>query len=500
MDKKESLALTLLFLLLPLLYFFKLDTLPLAIHGDEAWTAIQALEILKNPTHLIGVGWYDLPLISFTPHALGMFIFERNIVGDRLGSVFFGLGTLPFFYLLLRKLLNNKIAILSTLLLATSHIWIALSRIGITYVQASFFLISAFYFFFSGTKTNRKIYFVLSGLMVGIGMYSYSAIRALPLIFIPLIIFYILHKNKLGTRLLNLCLMLLIAFVVFSPQIGFFIKNPGTFFSRSNSVFVLSRSGKQWENNFDTKSLLINQVEKTFSIWKGDNSGQYGYKGPLFDYLTLLLFTLGIIESFRLKLNLKIFLYTWLGTSLLGQILTTVPGPIFLPRFVVGIPVFYIFVGLGFYLIKMSMNYFKVNRKLQKLVLLFSLIYIIIFNLNIYFFLYLEQLSGDPNAYAATKIGKYLNNNADNYQTIFLTSPNLHADFSTIKFLAPKSNTIDVNQPGTYKAAHVNKTIFVIYPNYKYEIEEIIKTNPTGQLLVEKNNFGDIQYYIYKVE
>lgn len=500
MNKKRVSIFIALLLFLPFLYFFRLDALPLAIHGDEAWIAIQALEFLKNPTHFIGVGWYDLPLLSFIPHALSMLIFGRNIVGDRLGSVFFGLGTLPFFYLLLKKLLNNKIAILSTLLLATSHIWIALSRIGMPYVQASFFLISTFYFFLSGTKTNRKIYFVLSGLMFGIGMYSYYAIRVLPLIFTPLVIYYILHKNKLGTRLLNLCLMLSIAFVVFSPQIGFFINNPGTFFSRSNAVFVLSKSGMKWENNFDTKSLLLNQVEKTFSIWKGDNSGQYGYKGVLFDYLTLFLFALGIVESIKLKLHLKIFFYTWVIVSLLGQILTTAPGPIFLPRFVVGLPIFYIFVGLGFYLIIRSMNYFMVDRKLQKLVLAFSLLYIIIFNINIYFSLYLKQLSGDPNAYAATKIGKYLNTFGKSYQAIFLTSPNLHADFSTIKFLAPKSNTIDIDKPDTYEPTAVNKTIFVIYPNYQFKIGQIKNINLKGQLLVERNSLGTIQYYIYKVD
>lgn len=244
----------------------------------------------------------------------------------------------------------------------------------------------------------------------------------------------------------------------------------------------------------------MDQVGKTFNILQGDNSGQYGYKGQLFDYLTLFLFFLGIIGSLKLKLHLKILFYTWLIVSLLGEILTTAPGPIFVPRFVVGIPIFYIFVGMGFNLLIKLMNYFKIERKLQYAIVMLGISYIVLFNLSVYFSAYPKQMAGDSNAYAATKIGEYLKKFDNNYQIIFLTSPNLHADFSTIKLLAPKSNTIDIDNPDAYIPTAVTKTIFIIYPNYYSKIEQIANVNPHGQLFEEINGNGDIQYYTYKID
>lgn len=197
MDKKEFLIFASIFLLISFLYFFKLDKLPPAIHGDEAWIAIQSLEIIKNPTHLIGVGWYDLPLLSFVPHALGMWIFDKNILGNRLGSVFFGLATLPIFYLLLKTFLNKRTAMITTIIFATSNLWLALSRLGIMYVQAAFFLTISIYFLVLGVKYNKRIFFILTGISIGMGMYSYYAIRALPLIIFPLVLFIYFIKEVL---------------------------------------------------------------------------------------------------------------------------------------------------------------------------------------------------------------------------------------------------------------------------------------------------------------
>ena len=87
------------------LYFYKLDSIPNVVHGDEAETALQAIEFLKNPVdNLIGIGWADLPLLSFVPRAITMKLFAQNIAGDRIGSAIFGVITLPFFYLFLKSM------------------------------------------------------------------------------------------------------------------------------------------------------------------------------------------------------------------------------------------------------------------------------------------------------------------------------------------------------------------------------------------------------------
>src|SRR3972149_11228600 len=60
------------------IYIFKLNIIPTSVHGDEGETALQAIQIVKGNVGLIGVGWFDLPLLSFVPHAITMAIVDTN--------------------------------------------------------------------------------------------------------------------------------------------------------------------------------------------------------------------------------------------------------------------------------------------------------------------------------------------------------------------------------------------------------------------------------------
>ena|SRR3989344_623296 len=48
-----------------LLYTVRLGGLPQTLHGDEVETAMQALDIVYGKIGLFGVGWFDLPFLSF---------------------------------------------------------------------------------------------------------------------------------------------------------------------------------------------------------------------------------------------------------------------------------------------------------------------------------------------------------------------------------------------------------------------------------------------------
>src|SRR5690606_32354320 len=103
------------------------------------------------------------------------------------------------------------------------------------------------------------------------------------------------------------------------------------------------------------------QTSKTLNIFKGDQSGQYGYKGQLIDYSLLTLILAGMIYSFIYKRRLSLYIWFWLiSIVILSQILTTIPSPIFLPRFVIGIPVLFFFAAYGLTLVEqLTKNYVK---------------------------------------------------------------------------------------------------------------------------------------------
>lgn len=497
------------------LYTVNLQTIPTSVHGDEGETALQALEILKGRVDIIGVGWYDLPLLSFVPHAITIAIFGENIIGNRLGSVIFGFLTVPIFYLFINELFKTRVAFISTLLLATSHMWIALSRLGITYVQATFLMLAALYFLFKALRTQKLRYFIFTGIFLGLSFYSYYAVRILPFIMVLPIFHYFLKSGITKKTLLQIGILIISAIVIFSPQGLFYLKNPNTFSSRTNSVFIFSSSGKQWTNyNKSDPEIFLEQTKRTFNIFAGDNSTQYGYKGQLIEYITLTFFLVGAIYVLRYFFQKSLLLFTWLILALLGQILTTMPTPIFLPRFVIGLPVFFIFSALGFDVL------YKITKRYNlKYILVLTILLIIFYNLRIYFIEYPKQLEtgiagGGFHELTPMKIAKYLTALPNDYKAIFLTAPYLSGDYGSLKFLISQKERITINNPymfatnqgskavlGTQTENLGNSTrlVFIIYPEYQSELINLKKAYPYGQRTEFYNGNGQLELIIYTV-
>lgn len=508
----------LFFLSITLLYLLKLDRLPLSFHGDEAETALQTLEILKGNVGIIGVGWYDLPLLSFIPDVITMRIFGINIWGIRSGSVLFGILTIPIFYFLTELLFTKRVALIATILLTTSHLWIALSRIGITYVQATFIMLTTLYFLFKGLKSEQKIYFVLAGIFLGLSFYSYYAARILPLvIFIPLF-FYIFKRGYFKSHLLNFLFFCFSAMIVFLPQLLFFLQHPQSFFSRTNSVYIFSETGKQWTNyNKNILETLWLQFLATINIFAGDNSTQYGYKGMLLDYFTLIFLIIGIIYSLIFLKRKGLFLLFWFVLAIVGQVLTTIPTPFFLPRFVVGLPVIFIYCALGF---EFVFKIFPKNKVVLYFLSFFVILLIILFNLNIYFVEYPKQLKlgiagGGFHNSSPIKIARFINSLPESEKIIFLTEPSFSSDHGTIRFISSNKNIISEHDSNFYLSNLINRkktlgentsiyegnnasTTYIIYPEYSSKMNGLIRLYPQGKLSKFTNDRGEVEFLTFR--
>lgn len=498
---KQRIPLILIFLLGLFLYTVKLTSLPSGFHGDEGETALQATKILKGGAGLIGVGWYDLPLASFWPQVVTFSLFGPTIFAARLPSAIFGVLTLFSFYFLVKIFYPKTVAFLATLLLAISHWWIALSRLTPSYTQAVFLEMTAFYFAFSGLKNGRPFYFLLAGAFTGLTFYSYFPARITPLILIPFFLIFLFQerqKIKGAILLFSFCAAGLL--LVFAPQGLFFLKHPQTFSSRTKAVFLFAPDGREWtKNEYQGKGLvriLFEQTKKTFSLFGQDKGGQYGYKGMILDPPTLIFFLSGmifILFSWQ-KISSLLFLLWFSLTLLLGGILTTIPEPPFAPRLAGVFPVISLLTALG-----ISFWAKFLSRKVAFIFTTGVLLLIAFLNLKTYFWESEKNQWGDPNKYTATKIASYLNS-YPSAEAIFLTAPFLYSDFGSIRFLAPKAKTQNIAKPLTFIPPSISReTLFIVYPIYKNKISDIIRTNPQGELIEEKNPQRQTQFFLYKV-
>lgn len=504
--------LLLILLLVLLLCLYQITSIPFAVHGDEGETADFARSLLHRPFVLFGVGWYDLPIASFLPHSLMMKLFGENVFADRLGSIIFGVLTLPFFYGLTKMLFTRRIALFATYFLAVSHLWIALSRVGITYVQAAFLVIAGFYFFIKGMHSQKKLLFFISGCVIGACFYSYYAARVAPVILgIYILLSFPFQKNKF-LFFKQLLVMGLGFLIVFFPQGIYYISHPHAFLSRTQDVFVFSPGSREWMSNEYTDknelTILFLQLKKALTISAGDGSWQYGYKGLLLDPPTILLILSGFIFILLNWAETSLFVLVWfLCVLLIGQVLTSIPSPIFLPRFVVGIPALALLTALG---LELYLKLLIKHKRISQILIIVACAGIFIFNAKTYFIDYPIQhaisIAGDPNAVNATKISNTINSLPADYNAILITEPNLYANFGTIRFLTPYRHIESFSDSGAnnfHQALPIlrkSKTIFFFYADRLDSLAALKKAAPDGRENTIINPDGVIQLHTYTLD
>lgn len=498
--EKEKKLLIILVFLLPL-YTVGLSSFPTSVHGDEAETALQAIQIVNGKAGLIGVGWFDLPLLSFLPHGLSMLFLGKTIVANRLASVFFGILSLPIYYFFLKHWFNKKLATIALILFGTSHLWISLSRLGLQYAQSTFFILVVLFVLIKALSFDKRWFFIASGALFGLSMYSYYGVRVLPIFVTFFFIRYLFTHYSLKHKLIRILLFSLAAIIIFLPQGLFYLKYPYTFASREKAIFIFSESAQGWTNyHKDNLGVLFEQTKRTVNVLAGDNSTQYRFQGSLLDIFSIVFFLAGVTYAlFKIKEYKYKFMFLWFFLALLGQILTSIPPPIFLPRFVVGLPVLYFFISLGIVKVIEKAN---LNKKMSIGLISFVVLIIVLFNLFAYFVSYPNQLTGDPNARAATKIAKILNSDYK-YSTIyFYTSPSLYAGFSTLSFLSPGVKKINLDstiKPKKMSIASHDKLVYVIYPQFKSLIEDLSSLYKYRKVRGVSENNGNIQFYILEL-
>src|SRR3989338_4276799 len=145
-----------------------------------------------------------------------------NIIGttqlaSRMAALIFGSLSILLIYLLTREFFNRKIALLASFLLAVApfHIQNTMAEMD---VMAIFFVLLAMLFFIKALKTNKTYLYFVSGIFLGLAVYT----KVYPLLFIPSLILFFIYWNKkekkeiLTKKNLKLIIIFLIAIFIFT--------------------------------------------------------------------------------------------------------------------------------------------------------------------------------------------------------------------------------------------------------------------------------------------
>jgi 4-amino-4-deoxy-L-arabinose transferase-like glycosyltransferase len=398
-----------LFLILLLAAFFRLwnlQTIPPGLYPDEA---INGVEAFLSPGKIFypennGREGLFINLIS-----LFFKIFGPSAFSIRLVSACFGILTVFGLYLLGKELFyqfseneREKISLLASFFLAVSFWHTNFSRIGFRGILLPFALVFWLYFLLSGLRIKSAWRIIVSGIIFGLGFYTYSSFRLGFLLFLAIWIYLWFSEGKKNLkRFMVLTLeFVLPAFIILLPLGIYFLLHPADFFGRLGPISIFAQSNPIFAFR---ESLIRHLLMFNFS---GDKNWRHNISGsPQLFWPVGILFLIGfvfVLNKFTLACQKKNFsdLFNF-GLLLFCFFIFLLPGVLTyegLPhslRTIGTIPAVYLFSSLGAFwmlnfLKKVTLKY-KFLCLLLKLICIFFILFITFNQMNRYFIIWAKN-------------------------------------------------------------------------------------------------------------
>lgn len=351
--------------------FQKIGSIPPGLYPDEAINGNDAITALENHDYkLFYPNNNGREGLFINLQAISLKIFGKHVWALRIVSAIFGTLTVLGLYLLVRFIFNWQIGFLSAFMMAISFWHTVFSRIGFRAIMAPFFIVWASYFLWRGLRSSHIMNFAVSGILWGLGLYTYIGFRIMPLVPVLVILAFwyaakkdFIHDkyNITKSRLIQGFGILIITSIIVALPIGYyFYSNPDDFIGRVAQVSVFSDG--------HLVTTLASNILKTLGMFNfvGDYNWRHNYSGaPLLLWPVGVFFALGLIrsviklfktyKSHRHLSTIHVFLLSWFVLALLPEVLSNEGLPHAL-RAIQVIPVAYIFAGEGLWWLYESMT------------------------------------------------------------------------------------------------------------------------------------------------
>lgn len=342
-----------------------ISNIPALLNGDESGSAIDALNFITGEKNNIFItGWFSFPAMHPFIQSLFIRLLGQNAAGVRMSSVLIGSLTVPFLYLITKRLFDEPTAIIAALLLSVFPLHNHMSRIGLNNIWDPFFYLLVVGFFWDGWKNHRRFSYVIAGLALGFSQYFYATSRVLiPLALIILLVFFLVDRKKTKEEFSAIIMMFVLGIVIMMPLYYCYSLHPEVFSEPFTRVSVFNRGwlALQQQEGRTIAGVFLQQFLNTIKgIVITPVNGYYEAGTPALTIPTGLLFSLGFI-ILTIQLIIKKFrderiliLFGWMATILLSVMLS-IDAPAS-HRYTAALPVFSIISVVG---LLEGLNYFK---------------------------------------------------------------------------------------------------------------------------------------------
>ncbi len=337
------------------LRFYRLESVPPGLYTDEAYYALDALDVLAGarPVYFPANNGRE-PLFIYGL-AASLAAFGRTPLAVRLPAA--GLGVLQILaaYVLGRVLFGRRVALLMAALAAGSFWAVALSRIGLRATTlpplAALMLAAAA----AGFKLRRRWLIALAGALCGLCFYTYLSARLIPLPLIGFGVFWYSARRLRGEKpggpaaalAWDLSAFVLPAAVVAAPLALYALREPQIYLGRIEQVAVF---GGGTPNGWSALLGNLAAVAGMF-LGPGDLNARHNLPGrPVFDPVLGVAFYAGVVLAFQRVWKrgdgASALVLLWTGTMLAPTVFSQ-DAPHFL-RAIGALPLVFAFPALAF--------------------------------------------------------------------------------------------------------------------------------------------------------
>ncbi len=304
----------------------KIAEVPPGLHDDEAFFLIQAQRILQGKAFPIFIAAHggSEPLFTYLC-SLALAILGPVTWAGRLIAAWAGLLGVAITIRVGNEMFPRRnVGALAGLILAGLFWHLTLSRYGIQSTIAAMAAAATMAALWYGVRTRERRGYLLAGVCLGIGLYSYSAFRLFPLV--PLYVGLALLLTERGRRRTLLASGLMagsLALLIYAPLAWYFIQNPNWFFARYNEATAATLGAP------DAGRVLLNNAAQMIEglLLRGDERWWHNIAfRPMLDSAQAPFFMLGLLFCLRRWRRPDSWaLLAWLAVGLLPSILTERP-------------------------------------------------------------------------------------------------------------------------------------------------------------------------------
>lgn len=524
-SRLSSVVALFLFLVALMPRLIQLTSHPFMMNGIEASIGLDTIAVLqgsiRNP---FASGWLTNPTLPLFPSALPLALFGRTTLAVRLLPALIGAITAPVLFLITKRLWNIWVAFAAALFLASYHLHVHYSRLGMTNIWDPLLVLLLFGLIAIAFNNPSRRNWLFAGLATGLCAYAYTSSHLLPFYLLAFVLYLVfVQRDLIVEQWRNILAMGALALVVALPQIVYYQANPGIFMERANALGILQNEWlvQQTAGGQPAISVLGDQLRRSLLAFNGslDTSTFYNPGIPMLRFWPSVFFAVGVAFAlWRLRRVQYAMLLIWLGVTLLfgSALLVDAPSS---HRLLIAAPAVMLLTASGLFwlinqfasalrkLLDEPANSTAGNRPDYRVLTMLAIICLFIAgDLFFYFGTYRNSYRfGDRNTEVAHRMGEYLASLDGEWQAYFHGPPAMYVSFPTILFLAesfqPGQNLIDVvpETESVPDAPSDSNLVFIYLPERSAEVNQTAQHFPDGALLTFEGHLSSPLFYSYEV-